>query len=120
LEDHGLAYLRSDPAALRLIVRNGLENAVKYTHEGGEVTLRLSNESGGACIEIIDTGPGIPAEEIEKVFNAFHRVSASPEGSGLGLAIAREASEKIGAQLTLSNRPDQSGLVFLLKQPISM
>jgi len=119
LENLGLTNLRSDPAALRLILRNGLENAVKYTPDGGEVTLRLKNGSEGAGIEIIDTGPGIPTEEMEKVFNAFHRVSASSEGSGLGLAIAREASEKIGGQLSLSNRTDRSGLVLLFKQPIA-
>lgn len=112
MDDAGLKSLNSDPHALRLILRNGLLNAIKYTPRGGEVTLRLGQRDGAAWIEIVDTGPGIPPAELDKVFDPFHRVSAAGEGSGLGLAIAYAASIQLGGQLTLKNREERSGLIF--------
>lgn len=111
--------LRADPEALRLVLRNALENALKYTPQGGQITLRLEQEGNEAVIEVIDNGPGIPPAESERVFDAFYRLPDSTgEGSGLGLAIAREAATSLGGNVSLQTRDDRPGSVFIYKQPI--
>lgn len=114
----GPIRIHSDSQGLGLIVRNALENALKYTPSGGDVTLRLRAEADDVLIEVVDTGPGIPTENQAAVFAPFHRLqNATGEGSGLGLAIAREAADKVGGEVFVSNRVDASGLVFTLKLP---
>lgn len=118
--------LRATPDTLRLILRNALENALKYAPLGGEVTLRLCPARAGEphagpdgdVIEIIDDGPGIPPAERARVFDPFHRLpGAAAEGSGLGLAIAREAAAALGGTVSLHHRTGGSGLVFRYHQP---
>lgn len=108
--------IESDPESLRLTLGVGLENALRYTPEGGEVTLRVRQTATALCIEILDTGPGIPNAEIEQAFEPFHRLTNHQEkhGSGLGLAIAREAADAMGAGVSLHNRTDRSGLIYAL------
>lgn len=119
LEAHELTSLHSDPAALRLIIRNGLENALKYTPAGGEVTVRVARDGNDAVIEIVDNGPGIPLPERARVFEPFYRrAGETEEGSGLGLAIAREAAVGLGARLSLHDRQSGSGLVFRFRQAL--
>jgi two-component system OmpR family sensor kinase len=109
--------LRTDPEGLRLILRNALENALKYAPNGGEVTLRIFSDEKSAIIEIIDNGQGIPVSEYERVFDAFYRIPGSlGEGSGLGLAIAKEAAIKLGGTLSLHARQKNSGLVVRYSQ----
>ncbi len=123
--DLGLEEIASFPIqasfdTLWLILKNGLENALKYTAEGGEVTLRLSVIDGDAVIEIVDNGAGIPSSEHERVFDAFYRMPGSiGEGSGLGLVIAREAAIRLGGVVSLHNRHDCSGLIFRYQQQAS-
>jgi len=112
MENAGLKSMRSDPRALGLIVRNALENALKYTPRGGEVTLRLRRDGNQALVEVADTGPGIPEAELQHAFDAFHRLSNEEEGSGLGLAIAREAAVRLGGTVMLKNAANGAGLVF--------
>jgi two-component system OmpR family sensor kinase len=102
--------------ALRLIIKNALENALKYTPVGGEVTLRLRADDTDALIEVVDSGPGIPASERERVFDAFYRLAGAEEGSGLGLAIAREAAARLHGAVSLHARPEGHGLVFRYQQ----
>ncbi len=111
LEESASLKLLASPEILRLIVKNALDNALKYTQEGGKVTLRLYEEEG-AVIEIVDNGPGIPEAERARVFHPFYRMlGAEGEGSGLGLAIAREAASRLGGSVSLLNA-EGSGLVF--------
>ncbi len=122
--DLGLEELASfkwhtDAETLRLILRNALENALKYTPEGGEVTIRLYSGETSEVIEIVDNGPGIPETERMRVFDPFYRIPGTTgEGCGLGLSIAKEASIRLGGQLTLNNRPESegSGLIFQYRQ----
>lgn len=117
LEEIAPLSLRTSPESLRLILRNALENALKYTPEGGEVTLRLLSDHDSAVIEVVDNGPGIPDSERERVFDPFYRLSgASGEGSGLGLSIAREAAIRQGGTVSLHERQGGSGLVFRYRQ----
>ena len=118
MDESGSMHIHSDAQGLGLIVRNALENALKYTPSGGDVTLRLRAEADNVLIEVLDTGPGIPTENLVAAFAPFHRLqNATGEGSGLGLAIAREAANKVGGEVFVSNRVDASGLVFTLKLP---
>lgn len=117
LDEHARFSLRASPQSLRLILGNALDNALKYTPAGGEVTIRLLAEGETAVIEIVDNGPGIPREERERVFDAFYRMPGSTvTGSGLGLAIARETASRVGGTVTLREREDGSGLVFSYRQ----
>ena len=117
LDETAPLSLHAAPEALRLILRNGLENALKYTPEGGEVTLRLMSDQDNAVIEIVDNGPGIPPSERERVFDSFYRVPGTPgEGSGLGLAIARAAASRLGGIVSLYERQEGTGLVFRYRQ----
>lgn len=109
--------LSTEPNALRLILKNALENALKYTPEGGEVTLRLCTEGNEAVIEVIDNGQGIPIPERERVFDPFYRIpGTSGEGSGLGLAITREAANRLGGTVSVHEGQEGGGLVFRYRQ----
>ena len=90
-----------DPVRLRQIVTNQLTNAVKFVPPGGTVTVRLSREEGWAVLRVADTGPGIPADELPRVFDRFFRSrSARADGSGIGLAVAAELAAAHGGTLT--------------------
>lgn len=112
LDECATLTLYAEPEALRLIVKNALENALKYTPDGGEVTLRLLfNKS--IVVEVVDNGPGIPVAERERVFDAFYRMSGTRgEGNGLGLAITQEAAKRLGGKLSLHDNSKGAGLVF--------
>lgn len=80
-----------DEFALGLLVRNLVENAVRYTPAGGTIEVRVSRPGAHAVLEVDDSGPGIPEADRERVFDPFYRrLGSGEEGSGLGLSIARE------------------------------
>jgi two-component system OmpR family sensor kinase len=107
----------ADPASLRLIVKNALDNAVRYTPAGGQVTVRLAKEGGNSVIEVVDTGPGIPESERSRIFAPFYRgADVLGPGSGLGLAIARDAAERCGGSISIEARGDRPGTVFRYAQ----
>ncbi|MBI3481042.1 MAG: HAMP domain-containing histidine kinase, partial [Nitrosomonadales bacterium] len=85
----------ADAAAIKMMLRNAVDNALRYSPEGGEVTIRIGQENGDAILQVIDSGPGIPEAEIERVFDAFYRLPNNTQtGSGLGLAIARSIADQ--------------------------
>lgn len=101
--------VEGNPVLLRELIKNLLNNAVKYTPPGGEVVLRTL-WMAQPVLEVEDTGVGIPESEREKVFERFYRVLGShEEGSGLGLAIVREIVQIHGARIFLLPRPEGSG-----------
>ena len=101
------------PAAeLRSVFDNLIDNAVRYAPEGGVVDVRLHEVDGHPVVDVTDNGPGIPAEQLGRVFDRFFRVAgAPPGGSGLGLAIAQTAALRNGLRIELSNRKDGPGLL---------
>lgn len=109
----GNAMVRGDREALRILVRNLIDNAVRYTPTGGHVAVRVAADgaaagaaAGAAVLQVDDTGPGIPAAERERAFDRFHRRSATAEeGCGLGLAIVQAIAQRHGASVTLSDAP---------------
>jgi len=107
--------VRTDPAKVARIVGNLLSNAIKYTPSGG-VVLRAGAAEGGAFVEVEDTGPGIPREKQEAVFQPFVRLDRTRDGTGLGLSLSRRLAELLGARLSLRSRPG-SGSVFRLDLP---
>jgi two-component system, OmpR family, sensor kinase len=112
--------IKADAAAMQLMLRNAVDNALRYTPEGGEVTVQIRSKNGEAILEVIDNGPGIPEEELERVFDAFYRLPNNTQvGSGLGLAIARGIAEQFKGKVTLRNRTSCTGLVFTYRQPIA-
>jgi len=117
LEEDAQFSLRAAPESLRLILGNALDNALKYTPAGGEVTIRLLADDDTAVVELVDNGPGIPLAERERVFDAFYRMPGTTgAGSGLGLSIAREAASRLGGSVSLRERHDGPGLVFSYRQ----
>ena len=102
----------ADPTQLYTLLRNGLDNALRYTPEGGRVDLSLYSEPGddGATrvhIDISDTGPGIAPQDLQRAFEPFERLGGAPgsEGTGLGLAIMQSIARNLGGRLELENRP---------------
>jgi signal transduction histidine kinase len=98
--------VRGDPEALRVLVRNLVDNAVRYTPPHGSVQVRSRAAPGEAVLEVTDTGPGIAPAERERVFDRFYRRAAAQEsGTGLGLAIVKAIAERHGAHVILGEAP---------------
>ncbi len=116
--------IHAQPQAIMRCVTNLIDNAVKYGHSAVVSVRRGQGQSqegaGFAEIRLRDTGPGIPVEEIEKVFTPFYRLETSRSrdtgGTGLGLTIARNICEQHGGSLTLTNHLE-GGLEVILKLP---
>jgi two-component system, OmpR family, sensor kinase len=95
------------PVDIRILVKNLVDNAIRYTPEGGRVDISVADSGGHVILEVNDTGPGIQSEEQDRVFNPFYRVLGSGEiDSGLGLAITLSIANQIGAVITLIEKPD--------------
>jgi two-component system, NtrC family, sensor histidine kinase GlrK len=97
--------VNADPDKLRSIVDNLIGNAVKFTPAGGKMSVHARAHGDHALIDVIDSGPGVPEEERDSIFDSFFRgrakASARVEGSGLGLAIAREFVEAHGGRISV-------------------
>lgn len=101
------------PDALAILVRNAVDNAVRYTQTGGKVDVELYCEKGLVVFQVTDNGRGIPPGQEERIFEPFYRVMGTDEtGSGLGLAIVRSITDRVGGTVTLRNREDGSGALF--------
>ncbi len=95
--------VNGDAAALTALVRNLADNAVRYSPPGAQVELRVSMDGSLPTLQVDDSGPGIPAEDHERVFDRFYRRANGDEpGSGLGLAIVRGVAEQHGARVALA------------------
>jgi signal transduction histidine kinase len=116
----GLPAIHGDRARLRQVLGNLIENAVKYSPEGGEVRVAASAGNGAVKINVRDSGPGIPRDQQSRIFEKFGRVDvpgASKPGTGLGLFIARSIAEAHGGSLEVTSGPDQ-GATFTLTLPV--
>ena len=114
-EAAGRPVVSTRPLALKRCLSNLLSNAVKY---GEQVSMSVTDTTPFVIVVIDDDGPGIPADELERVFEPFYRGNAArgDEGTGLGLSIARAIAESLGATLTLENR-EAGGLRARLRLP---
>jgi two-component system sensor histidine kinase TctE len=99
-----------DPFLLREMLNNLLDNAIRYTQPGGQVTVRVSCDARRPRLSVEDNGPGIPEPERSRVFERFYRVlGTGAEGCGLGLAIVREIAQSHGAEIELTTAVDGTG-----------
>ena len=119
LEVTGGAAVRGDPAELQLVFRNLLENAVKYSDEPVEVTVRVgSADDGRVRVEIADRGIGIPSRELRKIFQRFYRVGRDVQrtaaGLGLGLFIVRNLVRRQGGRVVARSEGFGQGSRFLV------
>jgi two-component system OmpR family sensor kinase len=96
--------VEGDPAALYTLIGNLVDNAVRYTPQGGRVDVAVTTRDGAPAIVVRDSGPGIPADERAHVFDRFARgAQASAPGSGLGLAIVRDIAELYSGAVALDD-----------------
>ena len=110
--------LRVDEAALAVLLRNLLGNALRHTPPGGQVRVGVREEASVIDLTVEDSGPGIAPDERARVQDRFYRVPGTPgHGSGLGLAIVRAIAERHGAALTLDASPTLGGLRVMLRWP---
>ena len=108
-----------DPEALRVMLNNVVDNALRYTGSGGSVLVESGLDGRGPFIRVTDTGPGIPIDERDLVFNRFHRgEETKSSGSGLGLAIVKSVAERHGCKVELCDAITGSGLVFTIWFPL--
>jgi len=111
-----------DAQRLEQALQNLGANAIRHTPHGGRLELTASSAEEGILITVRDTGPGIPPEHVERVFDRFYKVDSSrtrsdaPSGSGLGLSIVRTIVERHGGTVTASNAPD-GGAIFQIRLP---
>jgi two-component system OmpR family sensor kinase len=104
------------------VVKNLVDNAIRYTPEGGRIDMSVSTAEGHAVLSIQDNGPGIPLAERERVFDPFYRTLGSDQvGSGLGLSIVKTISGRIGAEIQLgfSDEVKGSGLCVRILIPLA-
>jgi two-component system, OmpR family, sensor histidine kinase QseC len=116
-----LAYVKADRLLLRLLIDNLVDNAVKYSPDGGEIRIEIVSAGADWRVVIDDRGPGIPEDQRDAVFLKFHRVSAADrDGAGLGLAIVAEIAKRLGIQVSLSTPTWGYGLrVELVAQAVA-
>jgi signal transduction histidine kinase len=120
LTAHGAHLAQLDPSLVRQVLVNLLTNAVKYSPAGGRVTLDVHTKSEKVRFRVTDSGIGIPADEVEHVFDAFGRGSNVDDvpGTGLGLAIVKRAVEVHGGTIDVESRVG-SGTTFTVVLPIA-
>ena len=110
------ATVPGDADALRILLRNLVDNAIRYTPGGGRVMVSV----GADLISVADTGPGIPVAERTRVFDRFHRLAGQDiQGSGLGLSIVARIAERHGASVELADGDGGRGLRVTVRFPVS-
>lgn len=116
-----LPPLRFDPVLFEQVLFNLLDNAAKYAPAGTAIKIEAQRSGPLVQLRIMDQGPGIPAEYLDRVFDKFYRVQAADRkraGTGLGLAICRGFVEAMGGSIAAANRTDGSGAVFTITLPV--
>jgi two-component system phosphate regulon sensor histidine kinase PhoR len=116
-----LPHVRADRARLEQVLVNLIHNAVKFTKPGGEVVLSAEPAQGEVRFGVKDTGAGIPADDVPRIFERFYRVdkSRSGSGTGLGLSIARHIVEAHGGKIWAESEEGQ-GSRFYFTVPITI
>jgi two-component system phosphate regulon sensor histidine kinase PhoR len=109
-----------DSDRLRRILEHLVDNALKYTPDGGRVSVRVGREGDGAMVSVEDTGPGITAEHLPRLFERFYRVDTARSrelgGTGLGLSIVKHLAESMGASVRVASTPGR-GSTFEVRLP---
>jgi len=118
----GTLSVLGDSDGLEHIVDNLLDNAVKYTPEGGTICVRLSRDETFARVEVDDTGIGIPTTDLENIFQRFYRVDKARSrelgGTGLGLAIVKHLVQAMNGEIDVRSE-EGKGSCFTVKLPLA-
>lgn len=113
----GEGAVLADMQGVAQVLRNLIANAIRYTPDGGSVTVEISEEGPGTRIEVRDTGIGIPASALPRVFERFFRVDSARAraegGTGLGLAIVRHLVDAMGGEVWAESEPGQGTSFFV-------
>lgn len=111
--------VRATETDMRVLVRNLVDNAIRYGHVGARVDVAVRSEDKGVVIEVGDNGPGIAETDLPRVFDRFFRVGGhDTPGSGLGLAIAQALAQSYRGRVTLENRRDgHTGIIARIELP---
>jgi two-component system phosphate regulon sensor histidine kinase PhoR len=111
-----------DPAAVKQALGNLVENAIKYSGERRRLAVAARAEGNRVAIEVADEGIGIPAVEVERIFEKFYRIGRSEtqgsRGSGVGLALVKHIAEAHGGRVSVESRPGE-GSRFTLYLPVA-
>ena len=117
-----LATIYVDTDRISMVLGNLLNNAIRYTPEGGRITLSAQSQGGNVEIIVTDNGPGIPEDEITRVFDRFYRIEKSryrdDGGSGLGLAIAKSIVEQHDGKILVESVVGE-GTSFIILLPVN-
>jgi signal transduction histidine kinase len=118
IEESGAAELHGDPVRISQLLSNLVDNALKYTPDGGRVTLAAAKESGAVVVTVSDTGPGVPEGERDAIWRRLYRgdASRSQRGLGLGLTLVRAIAEAHGGTATIADAPG-GGARFQVRLP---
>jgi signal transduction histidine kinase len=110
----------ADRPRLEQVAANLIDNAVKFTPQGGRVEARLSREDRNARLDVRDTGPGIPSHELPRIWDRLYRgdLSRAERGLGLGLSLVRAIVEAHGGSVSVESAPDQ-GATFTVVLPLA-
>ena len=123
LVENAPAVVTGDETRLRRLFRALTSNAVRYSDPGGEIWIRSRTEDGSVRVEVEDTGIGIPASSVGKIFERFYRVdearSRDSGGSGLGLCLARWIAESHQGRIEVSSEPGK-GSLFRVTLPVAV
>jgi len=112
-------FVHADETLLRELINNLLDNAIRYSHAGGQINVAV-RASPRILLTVEDNGPGIQASETDKVFERFYRIPGSPgDGCGLGLAIVKEIAELHGAWVEMGRGSDGIGTRISITFPVS-
>ncbi|MFB9950247.1 DUF4118 domain-containing protein [Rhizobium puerariae] len=116
-----LPMLKIDPVLFEQVLFNLVDNAAKYASDGTVIDIRGWQDDGSVLLSVMDEGPGIPPDDVERIFDSFYRVRKGDHvraGTGLGLAICRGFVEAMGGTIRAANRSDRSGAIFTIRMPV--
>ena len=116
-----LPMLEVDAVLFEQVLFNLLDNAAKYSAAGSAIAIRAAREADHVVLQMMDEGDGIPAEDLDRIFDKFYRAQKGDQvraGTGLGLAISRGFVEAMRGTIEAANRIDRKGAVFLIRLPI--
>jgi len=115
--------VQADPERLQQVLVNLLDNAIKFTPSGGQVTVRIDHDAAEATVSIIDTGVGVPPDQLGRIWDRFHQADSSTRrqfgGTGLGLAIVRHLVELHGGGVAVASDGPGHGSTFRFSVPLS-
>ncbi|MBZ9988361.1 sensor histidine kinase KdpD [Mesorhizobium sp. BH1-1-5] len=116
-----LPMLRLDPVLFEQALFNLLDNAAKYASPGSAIRLQAWVDNSAVILQVMDEGPGIPPDDLERIFDTFYRVRKRDQvraGTGLGLSISRGFIEAMGGTIAAANRTDRPGAIFTIRMPV--